>query len=61
MAIHDKKVRADHVKDKDARYNVKRFEGFSRCSQPAEKRYKKDLVDRIKALILKVKPNAFDQ
>ena len=60
-SIDVSKLRADRVKDKDAGYNVNDLKTLAGALNLPKSGNKKDLVDRIKALILKVKPNAFDQ
>ena len=60
-SIDVSKLRADRVKDKDAGYNVNDLKVLAGALNLPKSGNKKDLVDRIKALILKVKPNAFDQ
>ena len=59
-SIDVSKLRADRVKDKEAGYNVNDLKTLAGALNLPKSGNKKDLVDRIKALILKVKPNAFD-
>ena len=60
-SIDVSKLRADRVKDKEAGYNVNDLKTLAGALNLPKSGNKKDLVDRIKALILKVKPNTFDQ
>ncbi len=59
-SIDISKLKIDRVKDKDAGYSVTDLKVLAGALNLTKSGNKKDIVDRIKGLILKHKPNAFD-